>query len=181
MTRRSGIPVTTVPRTLLDLAAVVPRPELASAFREAEAKRWVTPQSLSEALDRHPGRRGNANVRAVLADAGFGTGITRSPLEARFTRFVRRHRLPPPARNVHMRIGALEIEADCVWFEQRVVVELDSREFHDTGSAFEGDRARDRAVTVHGWRSLRVTSRQLDRDEPQLARDLRALLATSRP
>ncbi len=176
MTRARGIPVTTVPRTLLDLAAVASRPELASAFREAEAKRSVTPQSLAAALDRHPGRRGNANVRAVLADAGFGTGITRSVLEARFTAFLRRHGLPPPARNRKLQIGPLRIEADCVWPEHRLIVELDGRTFHDTDSAFETDRARDRMLAVHGWRCIRVTARDVDRDELQLARDLRTLL-----
>ena len=75
-----------------------------------------------------------------------------------------------------MRVGPLEIEADCVWWEARLIVELDSREYHDIDSAFESDRARDRVLMVHDWRCTRVTPRHLERDERQLARDLRELL-----
>jgi very-short-patch-repair endonuclease len=75
-----------------------------------------------------------------------------------------------------MRVGASAIEADCVWPESRVIVELDSRTFHETPTAFERDRARDRALAAHGWTTIRVTWRQLHRDELQLARDLRSLL-----
>jgi very-short-patch-repair endonuclease len=179
LTQADGIPVTTVNRTLLDLAAVVTRPELTNAFHEAEAKHLTTPHSLARALQSHPGRRGNTKVRALLADAGYGSGVTRSPLEARFTAFLRRHRLPPPDRNAQLRIGPIIIEADCVWWRQRVLVELDGREFHDTGVSFERDRERDRIAAVHGWTPIRITSRHLERSERQLARDLRALIGSA--
>jgi very-short-patch-repair endonuclease len=175
---RSSIPVTSPTRTLLDLAAVAPRHDVARALREAEARRppLLTAEEVLAAVERRPRRRGNSTMRAVLADAGYGRGISRSALESRFRSFLRRHGLPPPARNVHMTIGALEIEADCVWHEQRLIVELDGRAFHDTAAAFESDRARDRALAVHGWTVIRVTWRQLKREERQLARDLRAML-----
>jgi very-short-patch-repair endonuclease len=174
---RRRIPVTAVPRTLLDLAAVAGRANVSEAFRAAEANRWITADTLHAALRRHPGRRGNATVRAILQDAGYGRGIRRSRLEARFATFLRRHRFPAPARNVWMRVGPTEIEADCLWADQRLIVELDGRAFHDTDSAFEYDRARDRTLKVHGWTVFRVTWRHLEREEQQLARDLRAMLA----
>jgi very-short-patch-repair endonuclease len=180
ITVRMGIPVTIVPRTLLDLTTVVPRSCAARAFREGQVRGLVTVDGLAALLDRHPKRRGNATLRAILADAGYGTGITRSELEAVFTRFLRRHQLPPPRRNVHTQVGGMDIEADCVWPESRLIVELDSRTFHGTASAFEADRARDRALAAHGWTVIRVTWRQLQRDELQLARDLRALLRRTR-
>lgn len=176
VTQRRRIRVTSVPRTLLDLAGIATQSELARAFREAEGKRFVNAETLAAALCRRPRRRGNKRLRAALANAGYGTGRTRSELEARFTAFLRRHRLRPPARNLQLRIGPLDIEADCVWVQERVIVELDSRAFHDTDTAFESDRARDRALAVHGWTVIRITWRQLERDELQLARDLRELL-----
>jgi very-short-patch-repair endonuclease len=176
VTEHTRIPVTTVPRTVLDLAAVVPSHVLARAFREGQVQRSVTANDLAALLDRHPGRRGNNALRAVLTETRFGTGVTRSELEAAFTRFLRRHSLPEPRRNVAMRAGALPLEADCVWGDARVIVELDGRAFHDTGAAFEQDRARDRALAAHGWTVVRVTWRQLRREAPQLARDLRTLL-----
>jgi very-short-patch-repair endonuclease len=185
ITDHKGIPVTTVARTVLDLAGVATRPVVARTLREAQTKPRVgelqarpqlTLDALAALLDRHPGRRGNRTIRAMLAEAGFGTGITRSELEARFTRFLRRYSLPAPRRNVHMQVGGLDIEADCVWPEVRVIVELDGRQFHDNATAFEQDRARDRALATHGWTVVRVTWRQLQREAPQLARDLRTLL-----
>jgi very-short-patch-repair endonuclease len=176
VTQHEGIPVTTVPRTLLDLAAVVSGPVLSRAFREAQVRRSATPGDVAALLDRHPGRRGNMAVRALLADARFGTGRTRSELEAAFTRFLRHCSLPAPRRNVHMQVGGIELEADCIWPGARLIVELDGRAFHDTASAFEHDRSRDRALAANGWTVIRVTWRQLHRDEAQLARDLRTLL-----
>jgi very-short-patch-repair endonuclease len=175
-----GLPVTTVPRTLLDLGAVVPRLVLSRAFREGQVRSLVTARDLASLLDRHPRRRGNAAVRAMLADAGFGSGVTRSELEAVFTRFLRRHSLPAPRRNAHLWVRGVRLEADCVWPESQVIVELDGRAFHDTATAFEQDRARDRALAAHGWTVVRVTWRQLHRDELQLARDLRHLLRRDR-
>lgn len=176
----AGIPVTSPARTLLDLASVASPKELRQAFRKAEADRVLTARKLAQALERRPGRRGNCAVRALLQDAGYGRGIKRSDLEADFATFLRRHGFPAPDRNVHVKVGAVEIEADCVWHEARLIVELDSRTFHDTDSAFEADRARDRALAAHGWTVIRVTYRHLHRDEVQLARDLRTILARTR-
>jgi very-short-patch-repair endonuclease len=69
---------------------------------------------------------------------------------------------------------------DCLRREQRLAVELDSRAFHATPSAFEGDRERDRILQAAGWRSIRVTSRQLDRSRDELERDLRRMLGSLR-
>jgi very-short-patch-repair endonuclease len=58
-----------------------------------------------------------------------------------------------------------------------MAVELDGNATHATRSAFESDRARDRALVAGGWRVMRITWRQL-LDEPEaLTRDLRASLA----
>jgi hypothetical protein len=98
ITQRSGIPVTTPIRTLVDLAAVAPRRDVARAFREAESKRprLVSAEELLAAVKARARRRGNATLCAVLADAGYGRGISRSDLEDRFGSFLRRHKLPPP-------------------------------------------------------------------------------------
>jgi hypothetical protein len=172
-TTHDGIPVTTVPRTLFDLAAVISAGQLARAVAEAEVRRLWDPLSLGELLARHPRRPGAVAIRAVL---GGSAGITRSELEDRFLAFAGRAGLLRPATNVLLQVGGRWIEADCVWHDQRLIVELDGRAIHATPSAFERDRARDRALTVAGWRVIRITWRQL-RDQPEaIARDLRAAL-----
>ncbi|MDP9385870.1 MAG: endonuclease domain-containing protein [Actinomycetota bacterium] len=81
-------------------------------------------------------------------------------------------RLPRPAKNIRVE----GYESDAVWRAQRLIVEPDGRAVHGTRRAFEADRARDRALTVAGWRVIRITWRQLHRDRPALAGDLRRLV-----
>lgn len=175
VTVEQGIPVTTPARTLFDLAGVVPLAQLRRAVKEAEVKRLWGPLSLPDLLERHPRRAGAAAIRAVI-DAP-DRGVTRNDVEEALAALVRRARLPRPRFNAPLKLGSRFIEPDCLWAEQRVIVEVDGYETHGTRDSFESDRARDRALTAAGWRVIRVTWRQL-RDEPEgIARDLRALLA----
>ena len=154
---------------------MVPQRQLKRAVNEAEIRRLWDPLSLPHLLERHPRRAGAAAIRAVIEHAN--AGITRSDLEDLFADFLDRWGLPRPATNVWLHVAGRWIEADCVWREQRLIVELDSHTYHATRSAFESDRARDRALVAAGWRVMRITWRQLH-DEPEaLTRDLRASLA----
>jgi very-short-patch-repair endonuclease len=170
-----GIPVTTVARTVVDLAAVVPMPLVERAINEAEYRGLLKAESLAELEERYSGRRGIRTITWIVE--GLNAGVTRSELEARFLRFLRKGGLPLPRLNVNLVIDGRWIQCDCVWHERRVIVELDGRAAHATAAAFERDRARDRALAAHGWRVVRVTWRQM-RDEPQaLAADLSGILA----
>jgi hypothetical protein len=172
----SAIPVTTVPRTLLDLAAVLQPSRVERAVHEAEVRRLADPLSLDQLVARYPGRRGIAVIKAVLAEGRLGLAVTRSEFEARFLEFVDRSELPRPEVNVGIGAGGRRLEADCVWRTQRLVVELDGHAAHGTRRSFERDRARDRSLQTEGWRVLRITWRQLHRDPNSLAADLRTLL-----
>jgi very-short-patch-repair endonuclease len=108
---------------------------------------------------------------------GEAPGVTRSQLEERFLRFLRRHRLPMPKINARMRIAGRWIEADCAWPEKKLIVELDGRDAHDSTPAFEADRARDAALVAALWRVVRVTNTRMRIDGSRLATELRALLA----
>ena len=175
VTTHAGIPVTTVPRTLFDLAAVVSKGQLNRAVSEAEIRRLWDPLSLNDLLTRHPRRPGAAALRAVLATPG--ANITRSDLEDLFLRLLEAARLPRPEANVLIEVNGVWIEVDCIWREQRLIVELDGHATHSTRSAFESDRARDRALIAAGWRVMRITWRQLCNEPGALADDLRAALA----
>ncbi len=174
-----GIPVTTVPRTILDLATVLPRREVERAVHEAEVARLTDALSLEDLVARYPRRRGGGTVRAILASGRIGSLVTRSELEERFLAFLRRCRLPLPRFNLPLEIGGRWIEADCVWVDTQVIVELDGRATHGDIDAFECDRERDRALQAAGWRVIRVTWRHVHRHGEGLERDLRAIL--SRP
>jgi len=176
VTVEEAIPVTTVARTLLDLAAVLDRRGIERAIDEAEVRGYADAVPLPALLDRHPRRRGTAAVREILADGGLGMTVTRSELEERFLRFLGSAGLPRPELNVPIAVAGGFIEADCVWRARGLIVELDGRAAHATARAFERDRARDRALTAAGWRAIRITWRQLHRDRVQLAAELQRLL-----
>ena len=78
-----------------------------------------------------------------------------------------------------MLVAGIWIECDFVWRETRLIVEFDGRATHGTPAAFESDRARDRKLQAMGWRTVRITWRQLEEEPEAVAYDLRALLTTS--
>jgi hypothetical protein len=171
-----GIRVTTVARTLLDLAAVLKRRPLERAINEAEVQRHTDSLSLPALLARYPRRRGTAAIRAILTGADVGITLTRSELEERFLRFLAGWGLPRPELNVSIAVRGGFVEADCVWRGARLIAELDGRAVHGTAAAFERDRARDRALNAASWRVVRITWRQLSWEARELAADLGTLL-----
>jgi hypothetical protein len=171
-TTHRGIPTTTVPRTLLDLSAAVQRHELRGALREAERRRLTDPLSLHDLVAGYPRRPGLKAIRALLAEAGIGAKIIRSELEDCFQDFLVRAGLPLPQTNVVIE----GYEVDCVWPEQRLIVELDGHASHSPTHAFELDRARDRRLEAAGWRVIRITWRQLEQEPDLVESDLRRLL-----
>jgi very-short-patch-repair endonuclease len=176
VTIHEGIPVTTVPRTLFDLAAVVPPRELERAINEAEVLRLWDELSLDHLLDRYPRHKGNRSIRAALAKRRSGATVTRSELEEMFLRVIDSAGIPRPEINAI--VDAFVVDA--LWRDARLAIELDGRDTHGTAAAFEQDRERDRILLVAGWRPVRITYRQL-RDTPgAVVSDLRLLLAVDR-
>jgi very-short-patch-repair endonuclease len=172
-----GIPVTTVPRTILDLAATEPTDVVENLLREQEHRRLWDRLSLPDLLDRYPGKRGIRKVQAGLERLEEEpAGRKRSPLEERFAPFLRQRRLPLPRFNDWILVGDKRFQVDCHWPDTRQIVELDGWEGHKTRSAFREDRARDRRLRVAGYSVTRLTWNQLE-DEPEaVAADLRVLL-----
>ena len=143
VTAEDGIPVTSVPRTILDLASVAPH-SVEPALRQSEYLRLYDSLSLSDLLDRYPGHRGNRAVRAALGRLHETPGRTRSALEDRFIAFLDRHDLPRPHFNPWIQLNPDRFQADCLWPDQRLIVELDGWSAHGTRTAFREDKARDR-------------------------------------
>ncbi len=169
-----GIPVTTVARTLVDLAGVVPHDHLTSAIKEAERRRTFDLRLVEAALARTSGRRGPGHraLREAIAEcAAFERDHTRSSLEDAFLRLLRDRGLPFPATNATIE----GFEIDAVWRAQRIAVELDGWQDHGTRRAFERDRERDAALTAAGWRVVRFTRRQVTQGPDRVAETLRRL------
>jgi very-short-patch-repair endonuclease/predicted transcriptional regulator of viral defense system len=173
---RHGIPVTTVARTLLDLADVLPRQALERALHEAEHLRLLDARELTETIGGASGRRTKA-LAAALAEPS--PGITRSVLEERFADLIARTDLPPLRRNVHVHIRGGLVEVDVLWPDEKVIVELDGAA-HRTRRAFEADRRRDTALAVEGYVVIRLTWDRVTREPAKIAEELRRLIASRR-
>jgi Protein of unknown function (DUF559)/Transcriptional regulator, AbiEi antitoxin len=161
VTTRHGIPVTTVARTLLDLADVLDLQALRRVVTEAEYRNRFDLTAVNAVVEHNPGRRGARLMRAIEGRQHR----TRSPLEERFVAFVEKWRVEEPESGVW--IGGYEV--DFVWTRVDLVVELDGAAAHGTRAAFNADRLRDRRLWRAGFRTMRLTSDALDAEEEVLA------------
>lgn len=175
-----GIPVTSVYRTIFDLAAVASVREVERAWHEAEVRGLTARVSLPMLLERYPGRRGTRRLRGLLGSEE-PVGITRNEFEEAFLALLDAHALPRPRMNAPLALRGRFIEVDALWEGRRFAVELDSRGVHGTKKRFESDRQRDRILVAEGWRTMRITWLQL-RDEPdEIAADLKLALGQPAP
>jgi very-short-patch-repair endonuclease len=172
-TVHDGIPITTVPRTILDLATVLDVRAIERAINEAEIKRLWDELSLHDLLHRYRGRPGTRTLRAALLRRGEGTTATKSDLEELFLAFAESAGLPRPETNAHVE----GIEVDCVWRARRLIVEVDGWEIHRTRAAFERDREKSRILQAAGWRCVPITYLQLRHTSSEVTRDIQNLLA----
>ena len=175
-TVHAGIPVTTVPRTLLDLAAVVQEHELRRALErggDTEARR-PDPLGCPRRAPPRPQGRGQAEGSPPAAAPDHHEERARAPLPG-----LRGQGRIAPAADQPMAAPQTTLQVDCVWPEQRLIVELDSRTYHRTTAAFERDRKRDRRLVAAQWRVIRVTDQAMRLEGGALRGELGALL--SRP
>ena len=167
-----GLRLTSLTRTLVDLADVLSPERLRRACHRAELLRRLDAGALRAALDRLPGRRA-AGLRAALAELAISDPeITRSTLEERLLALVAHAGLPRPAVNVVVE----GFEVDFLWRAERLVVETDGAAAHLTPTAFERDRRRDAILQVKGYRVVRFTWAQVTREPAAVSGTLRALL-----
>jgi very-short-patch-repair endonuclease len=167
-----GIPVTSVARTILDLAGTLNQPQLLRVIEQADRNGTLNLDALDRVIARNPSRKGTKRLRVILADYA-GPPMTRSELERRFLDLVRQAGLPTPGLNVDV----AGFTVDAFWAGWRLVVELDSRGYHSDPGAFERDRVRDARLQRAGYRILRVTDKRMKREPAEVLADLRALAA----
>jgi very-short-patch-repair endonuclease len=174
--RVRGIPVTSVPRTMFDLAGMLKEREVERAWNEMEVRKYTDPLSVPDLMERYPGRKGSVVLARLAGRKTLPVGITRNDLEEAFLALVDRHGLPRPRMNVHIPLRGRFYEIDCFWEELRVAIELDGGGAHGTTRAFQKDRERDRILLAEGYRPARITWDQLQHTPTEVADDLRRIL-----
>lgn len=169
----SGIPVTTVPRTIVDLAAELPFDDLARLCHEAGVRYRTRPRQVKAVLARIPNARGAGRLEPILTG---DSRVTLSRLEDRFQELLEEADLPLPVTNKPA--GAHRV--DCRWPEVRLTVELDSYTFHHSRHAWEQDRRREREARARGDEFRRYTWGDVYEEPQPMLADLRRVLAPLR-
>jgi hypothetical protein len=170
-TLERGIPVTSVARTALDLAAVLRFQNLRRLIRRSEELRVFDLEDFRSVLARNRGHQG-----AYHLDRALGIyeppRLTRSELEREFLALAEEFGLPRPIAN----FAAAGYELDVYWPELRFAVELDVYATHGAHEPFEEDRRRDEDLKLAGVELVRVTGRRLEREPRQVMERIALLL-----
>jgi very-short-patch-repair endonuclease len=165
VTTNFGIRVTTVIRTIIDIEPRLKDPQLIRAIQDARVAHHLKASTLGELLRR---------CRRARELIDPSQNPTRSKHEDDFVAWAKRHGFPTPRVNVKVN-GKL---VDALFPEERVIVELDSVEFHDNPISFRTDRRRDRGSAAHGFVTVRLLKEDLSDEDAEL---LRQTLAQRRP
>jgi very-short-patch-repair endonuclease len=165
------IPVTTVARTLVDVAALLSADDLARACHEAGVRHGTTPAHVEAVLARRPTSPGARRLRDILRG---DVRVTLSALERRFLALLREAGLALPQTN--RAVGGRRV--DCHWPERRLIVELDGYRYHGSRHAWEQDRRREREARARGDEFRRYTYGDVFEAPQLMLAELRALLAT---
>ena len=169
-TRYRGIPVMTIPRTLVDLAARLDEDELAWACHQAAVRHGVRPAAIEAVLARRPKANGAGKLRRILIG---DIRVTLSALERRFLALLRDSGLPLPETNKV--VGSKRV--DCRWPEHRLTVELESYRFHNSRYAWEQDHRREREARNRGDDFRRFTYADVVEDPKVVVAELKGALS----
>ncbi|HUF35399.1 MAG TPA: type IV toxin-antitoxin system AbiEi family antitoxin domain-containing protein, partial [Gemmatimonadales bacterium] len=168
-----GIPITSVARTLVDVAGMLGSREIELAVAMADRQGLISSDELATLPERYRGRPGIPVLTALI---GEQAAFTRSEAERRCLEMLREAGLPRPHANVPM--GPYEL--DLFWPDERVAVEVDGWAYHSSRARFEGDRRKDAWLRARGIEVVRLTWRQITRDPMRTAVSVGEVLALAR-
>jgi hypothetical protein len=178
--RRKNIPVTSLARTLLDLATIFDLKELTRCFQRAR-RQGLTVEQLNRLLARHKGERGTVKLRKLVDRHRGDRGLSNGGFEDAFYAWLLTI-LPPgfprPERNIRVALGdGTAKECDLVWPTLQLIIELDHFDHHGgdrVQSTIDARRARE--LRGQGWTVEHFTSDEFDDDRASVERDVRRLL-----
>jgi len=161
--KHEGLWVSSPARAVLEVAAVGTKHELIEVIDAGLAQRRFTPGDLKSVLARNRPCRGAGRLDEVLADE-TSMAISRSKAEKALLKLIQSAGLPLPETNV--KFG--RFEADFVWREQRVIVELDTATYHSGPGVFQRDREKGLVLRAAGFDVLRPTRAHVVHQGPRV-------------
>ena len=175
----NGVAVTTVARTLVDLAGILSSKTLRKAVGRAAIRKKLDLEAVDLAIHGAKRRRGLKALELALIPYRSADGKppdVRSDFETLVLPELVEAGLPRPGCNVPLHVDGERFLVDFLWDLARVVVETDGRETHETPTAFQDDRRRDQVLAAAGYRILRVTWEQLHGERDAVIRRVRRTL-----
>ena len=169
----AGIPVTTVERTLLDLASLLPDITLEKAMMSAIRKELTAPHQIGELIAEQGGRgvRGTKRARRVLALTD--DGVTGSPSEVDTLELIRQAPVPMPLCQYEIDLpGGLHVYPDFAWPLEMKLVEVDGLDAHGSADRLHNDLQRQNLLMELGWEIRRFSARAVRRDPQRVIAEI---------
>lgn len=181
ITRIGSFPVTTVPRTILDIAARLSIEELEAVIDTALLKGLTTVPKLAKELENNGGRgrQGSTNLRAALNPLLDGQGARESELERKFLRFAKRYKIPAPTRQYRVKLRNATYRIDFAYPEKKVAIETDSYRYHGGRREWRKDLARRNTLMELGWTVAHATLEDIEQEPDETAERIRRALKSS--
>jgi hypothetical protein len=167
------LPMTTIEQALLDFATVAPLDRIRYALATADYLQVLDVPALQVIAGN--GRAGSTKLRDAIQRHEPKFARTRSPLERVFLPFCESHGIPLPD-DVNIRIAGVLVDA--VWWQQRLVVELDGKDNHSSWAQIQRDRSNELRVRAAGFDVHRYGTIQIEEEPEPVARDLLARLSS---
>jgi very-short-patch-repair endonuclease len=153
------LPVTAIPRTLLDYASTAKTYRLERAIDQADRLELLDPAAVDQIVDEVRGHRGRGPLRRAMT-IYREKGFTRSGGEKRMLAALADSGVRRPAVNNFIE----GYELDFYWEAERFAVELDSWEHHRGRKSFEEDRKRQDDLAMAGIETIRISGTRLKRE-----------------
>jgi hypothetical protein len=170
-----GIPCTTLPRTVVDLASVFSRPRLAHLIdRLTITDRRTSIGAIARVLRQvnRSGRHRIAGLQRILDERRPSDPAPRSRLERRADQLLATTSMPVPVAEHPLPGDGEDGFVDRAWSDALLILEIDGRAWHARERSMARDRSRDRAAASAGWLTLRVLDEELESEPDAVLRDL---------
>ncbi|MDH3308106.1 MAG: type IV toxin-antitoxin system AbiEi family antitoxin domain-containing protein [Acidimicrobiia bacterium] len=174
--RLGGLPVTTIARTVFDLATVLDADRLGRVIEDVVLARMATLDELQLVVDEvgRRGKPGTSRIRDALESRGIGPISSATALERLGRQVLIDGGLPVPVAQYQPH--GLKLTLDAAYPEARLGIEWDSLRWHSRLERFETDRRRDRAAAERGWLVLRFTWDDLRNRPGEVCRQVRSVI-----
>jgi hypothetical protein len=162
-----GLPTTSIEQALLDYAATAPIERVRYALANADYHKVLDIPALQAIAGN--GRTGSTKLKQALKRHEPKLARTRSPLERLFLPLCEKYNVPLPD-DVNVLVAGVLVDA--VWWQQKLVVELDGRDNHSSWGQIQRDRSNEMRLRAAGFDALRYGTLQLEEQPAGVAGDV---------